>query len=112
MLKPVMTFSLTDDTIYYAPFKLRHLYVPDDYENNPEKVTFCLLDERRCGIDGKNIRKVYTNDTLIMPNFIVVGGIIYGWMFDYGEETHHFQEHFRAIDMENDRIIRRQSQNN
>ena len=107
---PVTSFCLTDEAIYYSPFKIRNLYVPDDYEEHPENVKVCLMDETlyACNLDGSNVRKVYTNDTLdYAEDFTVIDEILYGWIYDYNEETRTFDKtFFGAINFESGEIIR------
>ncbi len=108
--EPVTSFCLTDDAIYYVPFKLRHIYVPEDYEEHPEEVTVCISDESLyvCDLNGKNSRVIYTNEKMdYAKNFTVIDNILYGWLLDYNEETHRFDKtFFGAIELETGRIIR------
>ena len=95
--EPVMSFTLTDDAIYYLPFKIRYLYVPDDYRNHPEKVITRLSDESMytCGLDGKDIRKLYTDSNLGYPvEYTVIEGKLYGTMSYYDGENHKFIDGF------------------
>ena len=106
---PVYNFSLTEQGIYYVPFKLRHIYVPDNHEKYSEQVKVCLFDDSLyfCDFDGNNTEKVYTNDKLDYSfKFTVIDNTLYGWMFDYNEETHEFDKtFFGSINLDSGRIV-------
>ena len=108
--EPVTDFCITDDTVYYLPFKLRYLFVPEDYEEHPEDVKTFFVDETlyACDLKGDNSREVYTNEKLTFAPFTVIDSVLYGWMQDYDEETHWWnrQAFFGAIELETGRIIR------
>ena len=107
---PIANFCLTEDGIYYSPFKLRHLFLPENPEENQDQITVCLFDESLyvCDLNGENIRKVYTNDQLdYTEKFTVIDNTLYGWMFDYNDITHTFDKtFFGAIEFDTGRIIR------
>jgi hypothetical protein len=99
---PVISYVLTDDTIYYAPFELRHMYIPDDYEQYPENVAIFLASATlyACDIDGGNHRAVYTNETMdYIEDFTVIDDTLYGWLYDFDEVNHMFGDaYFGKID--------------
>ena len=108
--EPVVSFCLTDDAVYYVPFKLR---VSENYLNDPKKNTFRINDETlyACDLDGKNIRKVYTNESMLYSSigYTVIDGFIYGWMNEIDEETLQLGPlFFGAIEIETGRLIKTQ----
>lgn len=107
--RPVQNFTLTEQGIYYVPFKLRHIYVPENHEEHPEQVKLSLSDDSLyfCDLDGNNEEKVYTNDELDFSyRFTVIDNTLYGWMFDYNEETHEFDKtFFGSINLDSGRIV-------
>lgn len=91
---PIVSFRLTDEKIYYAPFELRYLYIPDDYENNPSQVKVLLssADLHCCDLDGKNDKIVYSNSTLnYLERFTVVHDKLYGWFIFYDKNTNDWE---------------------
>lgn len=107
--QPLCNFCLTDDAIYYVPFELRHIYIPDDYQENPNSVSICLFEDAlyKCDLDGEGSQKLYSNDQIdFIENFIVVEDTLYGWMYDYNEQTHLYDKtFFGAIELNTGRVI-------
>ena len=108
---PVITFCLTDDAIYYSPMVQRHLYVPENYSESPEKVVVFYADEslHRCSLDGTNDKIVYTNDMMdFSEEYTVINGILFGWLFDYDEKAHSFVSggYFGSIDFSSGTVKR------
>lgn len=107
---PVIAYALTDDAIYYAPFELRHLYIPEDYERHPEQVAIFLASAtlHACDLDGGNPRAVYTNEKLdYIEGFTVIDGTLYGWLYEFDDVNHVFGEsYFGSIDLASGEITR------
>ena len=106
--EPIVDFCLTDDAVYYVPFKLR---VSKNFLSDPKKNTFRVNDETlyACDLDGKNIRKVYTDSSVIYcgMGFTVIDGFIYGWMSEIDEETLQLGPlFFGGIEIETGRLIK------
>ena len=112
---PVITFCVTDDAIYYSPMVLRHMYIPEDYENHPEGVVVFLADATlySCALDGSNAVEVYTNDKMdYVESYTVIDGVLYGWLFDFDENNHCFtNQYFGAIDLNSGEITRAHEEN-
>ena len=108
--EPVENFTMTEQGIYYVPFKLRYLYVPDDAQSNPDRVKYCLFEESIyfCDLDGNNAKVVYTNDKIDFTcYFTVIDNTLYGWLFDYNEQEKQFSSsgYFGAINFDTGRIV-------
>lgn len=107
---PVITFAVTDDAIYYAPFELRHMYIPENYIDVPEEVVVFLADDTlyACDLDGSRNREVYTNDGLdFVECFTVIDGVLYGWLYDFDDESHRFTTgYFGSIDFQTGKVTR------
>lgn len=108
--RPVETFSVTEQGIYYVPFELRHLYVPENPEQNPRGVKYCLFEESIyfCGHDGSDAKIVYTNDKLDFSfRFTVIDNTLYGWLFDYNEQEKNFSSsgYFGSVNFDTGRIV-------
>ena len=107
---PVVSFHITNEKIYYAPFELRHLNLPEDYENNLSQITIMLAspDLHCCDLDGKNYQILYSNPTLnYMESFTVVQDKLYGWLIDHDEKTNtgNKKTYFGEIDFKTNEII-------
>ncbi len=107
---PVENFTVTEQGIYYVPFKLRYLYLPDDPEGSPDKVKYCLFEESIyfCDHDGSNARVVYTNDKLDFTfYFTVIDNTLYGWLFDFDEQEKNFSSsgYFGSVNFDTGRIV-------
>ncbi len=101
---PIVSFSLTDDAIYYAPFELRHTYIPDDYKEHPEDVRVMTASPtlHRCALDGSGDEEIYTNENwMYSDTFIVVNNKLYGWMSDlnHGQQKNEIKLSWGYIDM-------------
>jgi hypothetical protein len=86
--EPIVGFCVTDDAVYYTPFKLR---IPEGYEEDREGKTVRMNDETlyACDHDGKNIRKVYTDGSVYYSDWCtVIDGYIYGWMNEVDPNTY------------------------
>lgn len=95
--EPIITFCLTDTAIYYSPFKLRHMYIPDNYEQNPQDVVIFLADEtlKACDLDGQNKRDIYSNSDMdYIESYTVIDGTLYGWMQEFNQDEHRFGDVF------------------
>ena len=107
---PVENFTVTEQGIYYVPFELRYLYVPENPEQNPREVKYCLFEESIyfCGHDGSDAKIVYTNEKLDFSfRFTVVDNTLYGWLFDYDEQEHNFSSsgYFGSVNFDTGRIV-------
>ena len=112
--KPVTAFTVTDDAVYYAPFELRHLYIPENYADVPEEVVVFLADDTlyACDLDGCHHRTVYTNDQLdFVEGFTVIDGVLYGWLYDFDNENHKFSTgYFGSIDFQTGKVTKAQQE--
>ena len=109
--QPVENFTVTEQGIYYVPFELRYLFLPDDPERNSDKIRYCLFEESVyfCDHDGNNARVVYTNDKLDFTfYFTVIDNTLYGWLFDYDEQEKQYSSsgYFGAVSFDTGRIVR------
>ena len=103
--EPIVYFCVSDDAIYYVPFKYSVLYMPEDYENNKEDLKTWTQDNTvyACDFDGKNIRAVYANDQISYSSrFCVFDGILYSFTSMYNEEEYSYgsKVSFTVIDLE------------
>ena len=101
---PVITYSLTDDRIYYSPMVIRYLYVPDNYENHLNEIVMFRGDETlySCNLDGTEIRQEYSNSTVdYIEDYTVVDRKLYGWIKNFNQDTNTWEnEYFGTIDFE------------
>ncbi len=101
--KPISSFCLMDNAIYYSPFELRHMYIPEDYSTKPQNVSVFLASATlyACDIDGKNSRALFTNENVDFVEFYtVVEDCLYGWLWNYDQEAHGFSEiYYGRIDL-------------
>jgi len=109
--EPISCFCVSDDAIYYVPFKYKILYMPEDYENNKEDLIAWYQEHTvyACDLDGKNIRAVYTNDQIGYSSyFSVFDGMLYGFTSAYIEEEHNYSSkmNFTEIDLETGELLR------
>ena len=108
--QPVENFTVTEQGIYYVPFKLRYLYVPENPEQNPREIKYCLFEESVyfCKHDGSDAKVVYTNEKLDFSfRFTVVDNTLYGWLFDYNEQEKGFSSsgYFGSVNFDTGRIV-------
>ena len=90
--EPVISYALTDNTIYYFPFELRHLYVPED---DPRGAVVYLASATlyACDISGENQRAVYTNEALDYADYYtVVRNKVFGYFREFDQEHHDYTE--------------------
>ena len=108
--QPLCSFYLSDDALYYVPFELRHIYIPDNYKEHPNTVSICLFEDAiyRCDLNGEHSEKLYSNDRIdFIENFVVIEDTLYGWLYDYNEETHTYDKtFFGGIEFSTRRVIR------
>lgn len=106
--EPVISFCLTDDTIYYSLFELRHLYIPEDYKEHPENVVIFLTspDLHACDLDGSNDRVIYTNEEInFATSYTIIDEVLYGFLWDYNENLHKFGDtYFGKIDFSTGKV--------
>ncbi len=107
---PVASFCPTDDGIYYSLYRLRHMYIPDNYRENPQSVVIFLSDENIhfCDFYGSNDCVVYTNDKMdFTGSRTVIDGVQYGWLFDYSDSEHSFGHvYFGSIDYRTGKVTK------
>lgn len=97
--EPIYGLTVTDDTIYYSEQMIRTIYVPDDYQEHPEKVALTGLSDTvyACDLDGGNRREVYSNPYLDLHSFNrIIDNCLYGWIYEYDETAHKMSERFFA----------------
>jgi hypothetical protein len=85
--EPVICYALTDDTIYYFPFELRHLYIPED---DPRGAVVYLASPTlyACDISGENQGAVYTNETFCYADdFTVAGNRVFAYFNKFNPEN-------------------------
>jgi len=79
------------------------MYIPENYEKKPGNVVVFLADETLhfCNHDGSGDKEVYTNEKLYyMELFTVIDNVLYGWLFDYDDESHRWGERYHgSIDL-------------
>ena len=104
--EPVISYALTDNTIYYFPFELRHLYVPED---DPRGAVVYLASATlyACDISGENQRAVYTNEILDYADyFTVAGNKVFANFREFDQENHAFTEgYWGYFDIDTKEII-------
>ncbi len=107
---PVASFCPTDGGIYYSLYRLRHMYIPDNYKENPQSVVIFLSDENIhfCDFDGSNDCIVYTNEKMdFTGSRTVIDGVQYGWLFDYSDSEHSFGHvYFGSIDYRTGKVTK------
>jgi len=109
--RPVASFTVNEEGIYYVPQVLRHMYVPEDYNGNPNTVVVLYADENLhfMDFDGSEDRIVYTNPNLCFYDVMgpVIDNVLYGWFSDYNEDEHYFGEvYFGGVNLQTGEIIR------
>lgn len=105
----VESYAATDDRIYYYPTDLRYLYVPANYEKNPDgvKVSFFSATLYSRKHDGSDLKSEYTNESInTCYDYTVIGGKLYGNISLYDEaESNSARSKFCAIDLAMGEII-------
>ena len=105
---PVISFRVTDDKIYYSPYVMRHMYIPNDYENNRENVIIFLADASlyECDFDGKNSIIIYSNDKSdYIEDYIVIDNVLYGLLQDFDYIAHKWgKSNFVSINFNDGKI--------
>ena len=104
--EPVISYALTDDTIYYFPFELRHLYVPED---DPRGAVVYLASPTlyACDISGENQREVYTSELLFYADdFTVVGNTVFAYFSEFDRENCTYTDgYWGCLDLDTKEII-------
>ena len=105
---PIITYSLTDDRIYYSPMVIRYLYIPENYDNHLNEIVMFRGHETlySCKLDGTEIREEYTNSTVdYIEDYTVIDGKLYGWIKNFNQDTNSWEnEYFGTIDFETEII--------
>ena len=87
--EPVVDFCVTEDAVYYVPFKFR---VPEGYTSDSTDKTYRMDDGTlyACDYDGKNIRKIFSDPSIEYAGmgFTVIDGFIYSWMNEVDPKTY------------------------
>ena len=107
----VETFTVANDRVYYYPTDLRYLYVPENYEKDPDgvKVSFfgATLYSRKH--DGSDLRAEYTNEEIdSCYDYTVIDGKLYGSICVYDEALRgSSRAEFCAVDLATGSIVDR-----
>ncbi len=107
----VESFCVTDDRIYYSPFELRHLFVPDNYKSDQSGLvtSFCADSLYSCKHDGSDVRAEYSNPNIKgYGEFTVVGGKVCGKISIYDEDNKYNKPaEFVSVNLENGEVLSR-----
>ena len=105
----VESFTVTDDRVYYYPFELRYLYVPENYEKNPDgiKISFFSATLYSRKHDGSDLKSEYTNDIISASyDYTVIDGKLYGKISVYDEtDRNNSKSAFCTVDLATGEII-------
>lgn len=105
----VESFNVTNDRIYYFPSELRYLYVPENYEKNPDDIFHCFFSPTLYSrkIDGSDKRAEYTNEAInTCYDYTVIDGKFYGNIGFYDESLRRgARSELCTIDLETGEII-------
>ena len=104
---PVYNYQIDGDKIYFIKEELQHLYIPDDYENHPDKVSVLLIGDTlfSCDLDGKNVQDVIQFPDANFSNFTVVDGFYFGVEYKFDHDTHSWGDrHYVAGDLATGKI--------
>ena len=91
-------YLVDGDRIYFAEDDVRYMYIPDDYETNPDgvKVMFHGDTLYSCDLDGNNVQAVIQfPDTDF--GFAVINGFYFGSERKFNFETHSWGKPHRVI---------------
>ena len=104
--EPVICYTLTDDAVYYFPFELRHVYVPED-DPRGAKVFLASPTLYACDISGENQRAVYTSETfLYADDFTVAGNRVFAYFSKFNPENGMYtDEYWGYLDLDTKEII-------
>lgn len=103
----IITFTLTDNKIYYSPMVLRYMYIsPEDSKINEMKVFLADATLYSCNIDGSDVQAIYTNDMVdYIESYTVVDNKLYGWFCNFDKTINNWgKEYFGMIDFATDSI--------
>ncbi len=111
---PVEFFDMDESGIYYIPYQLRVLHIPDDFEedDDPNKLSRVLLSTQdahlwACDLDGGNSRKVAEKlDFDPVATATVVDGELYGTIKAYDMDAHTSEILTGAVDLTSGEVIR------
>ena len=106
--EPVISYALTDDTIYYFPFEVRYLYIPEDSDPSGAVVYLASATLYACDINGENQRAVYTNENWdVADRFTVVGNKLFALIYEFDQKTHTFPDegYWGYLDLDTKEII-------
>ena len=104
---PVFDYRIDGDTIYFIKEELQHLYIPDNYETNPEGVPILLIGDTlySCDLDGKNVQAVIQFPDTDFSDFTVINGFYFGSECKFNHETHSWDKwHYVAGDLATGKI--------
>lgn len=120
MEAPVEFFDVTETGIYYIPYRLRILYLPENYaeDDDPDKLNKVLLstqDEHlwACGFGGENPRKVAEKAHADVVNLAtVLDGELYGMLQIYDIDAHTKEVLYATFNLESGEVIRVKKEEN
>lgn len=104
---PVFDYRIDRNKIYFIKGELRHLYIPDNYETNPEGVPILLIGDTlySCDLDGKNVQAVIQFPDTDFSDFTVINGFYFGSECKFNHETHSWDKrHYVAGDLATGKI--------
>lgn len=91
-------YLIDGDKIYFAEDDIRYMYIPDDYETNPDGVIVMFHGDTlySCDLDGNNVQAVIQfPDTDF--GFAVINGFYFGSERKFNFETHSWGKSHRVI---------------
>ena len=108
----VESFTVTNDRVYYYPTELRYLYVPDNYEKNPDGVYHSFFGSTLYSrkLDGSDLRAEYTNEAInTCYDYTVIDGRLYGSVSIFEESAKSAaRAEFCALELASGSIIDRE----
>ena len=107
----VEAFAVTDDRIYYAPFDVRYLFVPENYKPDSEGLVISFNSDTlySCAHDGSDVREEFTNPNIkSYREFTVVGGKVCGKITVYDEnKKYNAPAEFVSVSLEDGAVLSR-----
>jgi len=109
--EPIIGFTVNEKGIYYMKQAQRLMYIPEDYDGDPNTVVMYYGDGNLhfMNFDGSGEKIVYTNLNLDFAYMgLVIDDVLYGWFSDYNEEAHDFGRfYFGGVNLKTGEIIRK-----
>lgn len=105
--EPVISYALTGDTIYYFPFEVRHLYIPEDLDPRGVVVYLASATLYACDINGENQRALYTNENWdVADQFTVVGNKLFACVYEFDRDNCTYTDgYWGYLDLDTKEII-------